>query len=391
MSPELNGLSLIALIGAVHGLVLSLILLSLNQNRLANRLLSLFVLCFSLMMIENVVFETRFFLVLPHVSMTFGLLIFSLPPLFYLYVKSLTIPHFSLGRADALHFIPLVVFFLLHLPFFMLSPEEKIAEMLSQYEISSIRFYQTFLDPTFYQVSIYFLLSFRLIERHSVLVKDHYSSEGKRNLKWLRYFFFVCFGIWATSLLSQLFGLSLRFPIENLFFSAAVYALGYFSMRQPEVFTALRLPQAEPPIGASATPSPETELKPKKYEKSTLTEDAAAALQHALVSTMTEKKPYLNPELTLQDLSELLGVSTHHLSQVLNERLRQTFFDFVNSYRVESVKEKLLSPKHRHLTVLAIAFDSGFNSKTAFNSAFKKHTGATPSDFRKNHRQSDLI
>jgi AraC-like DNA-binding protein len=83
------------------------------------------------------------------------------------------------------------------------------------------------------------------------------------------------------------------------------------------------------------------------------------------------------------DVAEKLNVSTNNLSQIINEKLGKNFYDFVNEYRVETAKELLLNPKKQHLTLLAIAFDSGFNSKSSFNNVFKKQTSLTPSEFKK--------
>jgi AraC-like DNA-binding protein len=102
---------------------------------------------------------------------------------------------------------------------------------------------------------------------------------------------------------------------------------------------------------------------------------------------MKQHKPYLNPELSLQMLANQLDIPPHYLSQVINEQLGQNFFDFINSHRIEEVKARLLDPQYTHLTILAIAFDSGFNSKSAFNSAFKNQTGLTPSQFRTQHKK----
>ena len=77
-----------------------------------------------------------------------------------------------------------------------------------------------------------------------------------------------------------------------------------------------------------------------------------------------------------------MSISSHHLSQILNERIRQNFFDFVNSYRIEEAKRKLVEPATKHYSILGIAEEVGFNSKSAFNNAFKKHTNMTPTEFK---------
>jgi YesN/AraC family two-component response regulator len=94
-------------------------------------------------------------------------------------------------------------------------------------------------------------------------------------------------------------------------------------------------------------------------------------------------KPYLNNELRLEDLAEMIGIPPHHLSQVLNEHLKSTFFDIINRQRVEEAQRLIAS--ENSLTLLEIAFKAGFNNKTSFTNAFKKFTGQTPLAFKKNH------
>lgn len=98
---------------------------------------------------------------------------------------------------------------------------------------------------------------------------------------------------------------------------------------------------------------------------------------------MEEEKPYLNGKLSLKDVAQYVDISVNHLSQVINEQLHKSFFDFINTYRVEEVKRLLNESRHEQLTLLAVAYDSGFNSKSSFNSIFKKITGVTPSQYLK--------
>ncbi len=114
-----------------------------------------------------------------------------------------------------------------------------------------------------------------------------------------------------------------------------------------------------------------------------MADEYAVKLQRFMDAT----KPFKNAELTLPELAASLGISPNHLSQIINDKFGQNFFDFINSYRVKEAERALLAPEHSHLTILAIAYDAGFNSKSAFNAAFKKHAGMTPSQFRKlSHR-----
>jgi AraC-like DNA-binding protein len=97
---------------------------------------------------------------------------------------------------------------------------------------------------------------------------------------------------------------------------------------------------------------------------------------------MQSEKPYLKPNLSLSDLSLMLGISSHNLSEIINTQLKKSFYDFINSYRIEEVIRLMKEDKNEAYSILSIAFDSGFNSKSSFNMIFKKLKGQTPSHFR---------
>ena len=97
---------------------------------------------------------------------------------------------------------------------------------------------------------------------------------------------------------------------------------------------------------------------------------------------MNNEKPYLDSDLTLQKLAKAVSISHHHLSQTINEQLNQSFIDFINAYRIEAAKRMLVDPAKKHYSILAVSEEVGFNSKSAFNTAFKKHAHTTPSEFR---------
>ena len=101
-----------------------------------------------------------------------------------------------------------------------------------------------------------------------------------------------------------------------------------------------------------------------------------------------EEQSYLDSNLNLNKLSKQLDITDKKLSALLNNHMNTSFYDYINSFRVQAVKEALLSNKHTTYTLLAIAFESGFNSKASFNRAFKKETGRSPSQFRKENINS---
>lgn len=107
-----------------------------------------------------------------------------------------------------------------------------------------------------------------------------------------------------------------------------------------------------------------------------------------LYDHMVKNKPFLNNELTIQDLADQLEVSTQEISSYLNKELGVNFFNYINTFRIEEAKQRITNPYYDNETLLGIAYDSGFNSKTSFNTLFKKETGMTPSEYKKAFRSS---
>ena len=140
-------------------------------------------------------------------------------------------------------------------------------------------------------------------------------------------------------------------------------------------------------MSAAAAPAPprpsETDQSAARYERSGLSEREAAALKSALLSAMEQQRPWRNRDLTLADLAQQLSTTPHKLSELLNSQLEQSFYDFVNGYRVRYVQRRIEDEDARNLKILALALDAGFASKSTFNDVFKKHTGRTPSDYRR--------
>jgi len=125
------------------------------------------------------------------------------------------------------------------------------------------------------------------------------------------------------------------------------------------------------------------EQKEESYTKSGLEEEVGKELSNRLVRLMEDQKPFTNSELSLRNLADMLEISPHNLTEVINKYSNKNFYDFVNAYRVEEVKARIRNQENNNYTLLAIGLESGFNSKSSFNSVFKKHTGQTPSQYKK--------
>jgi AraC-like DNA-binding protein len=144
-------------------------------------------------------------------------------------------------------------------------------------------------------------------------------------------------------------------------------------------------PDASGAINNGANDNSPIPYRPGKYSRSGLKKEEAERLLKDLISYMEKEKPYLDRDLTIHRLSALSGISKHYITQVLNENYNRNFFTFVNEYRVKEVINRLKDPANSNYTILAIAFDSGFNAKSSFNTIFKSITGHTPSDYKKRY------
>lgn len=225
------------------------------------------------------------------------------------------------------------------------------------------------------QAAAYLLWITRLLGIHSRRVKDLYSSLSGVDLRWLRVLVTVVAVFWvAAGAFELLDNLQARWhgPWSGVWslLALTVFLIGYQGLRQPAVFA------------AAAAELTESSTKATKYEKSTLSPQEASGHARRLEALLAAEKPYLESGLTLGDLAGRLAIPPHDLSRVINERLGVNFYEAINRLRVEEARRLIADPGHAHLTLAAIAQRCGFNAISAFNAAFKRYTGQTPSRFR---------
>ena len=362
--------TVIILIGIGQGFFVSVLLLTLNRgNKTANRLLGILMIMFSLSISGFVFVRTDSYKDFPFVIGLPSTVIFLFGPLFYFYVKELTAGQFKFTKKDILHLVPFILLIIYKLPFFFKSTGEKLASIRGA---GSLDENLVILIIQIIHLFIYLFFVKRLLNEYENRIKSAMSSLDKINLRWITIgmnSFLVIFGIMTIFIMLFISGInaySIYVTVVPLMVSIIILAIGYFGLTQPIIIP------------------PEIEYnKVKKYEKSSLTSENSEKYLNKLLTMMEVEKPHLNNDLTLQKLSESLSISQHHLSQIINEKLNQNFFDFINSYRIEEAKILLLDKRGELLTILAIAEEVGFNSKSAFNIAFKKYTSMTPTQFKK--------
>ena len=379
----------IYLLASVQGLLLSVLLFTRKQNHSANIILAMLVFALSLDLIQAAYTFNHLYLAYPHLMGITYVFPFLYGPLFYLYSRHLTSERDALQWKDALHFLPALIILLYSSPVYLLSGDQKIEFI---YLMNTDRPLDFAIIGNLKPLHglIYTILVIRVIARHDRRIRTTYSNIDRISLRWLRSLTIGVAVIWAIVVGSigaaDLFNLHFSgFDLAiYLCISILIYAIGYMGLQQPELFR--RASGKDTPTPALATP----EGQPGRYAKSGLSDVTAGEILARLRTLMEEQRPYLNGDLTLAKLAELTGVSPHNLSEALNTRLRLSFYDFVNSYRVDEVKRRLTAREFERYSVLSIAYDSGFTSKTSFNTTFKKHTGMTPSQFMNLQRTHPL-
>ena len=363
----------LSLLGVAQALLLAAALLSVKRgNRTANRLLAAFVIVIAIGVGGATMASDRFIPLYPHLLKIQDPFYILGAPLLYLYVRTL-IKGRGLGKKDLLHFLPFTLCLLYLLPFYFQSSEAKLVSVGSHFDFWA-RWSYIRSTTLIVQFIIYLSLIAWMLVAYSRKLKRQSSTAQKSVLFQVRFLLATLTAVWVLGSLK--FALTLIFPaydtetVDLLIpasLSVFVYAMGYIGLRRPEALTGL---DDLPP-------------SPRRYEKSTLTLERSDTYLQRLLDLMNTEKPYLDGELTLQKLAKAVAVSPHHLSQTINEQLNQNFIDFINAYRIEEAKRMLTDPAKKHYSILAVSEEVGFNSKSAFNTAFKKHVNMTPSEFKK--------
>jgi AraC-like DNA-binding protein len=337
----------------------------------ANRLMAawMFLICTELIiaLLNSTVIEMYAF---PFVAFTYG-------PLLYLYVKFMTNPGRKFNWLAMIHFIPFVVFLIVSVIFRELPLLKDLRNFFTPDRFISLRI--VYSTSFLLSVSVYSILAFIEIGRHQRKLKDLVSyTSGLITLNWLKvlsisYYmsFLVLFILGGLEIFGDFIPFDPYFVVFG-FITIFSFAYSFYAIQQPVIFgQEVRIIDEEG--NGKGT---------EKYIKSGLKDKQAEVYLIKLISVMDTEKPYLNRNLSIQDLSKLTGIPRHHITQVLNENHGKNFFTFINEYRVKEVISRFGDPRNNNFTILAVAFDAGFNSKTTFNSIFKNQTGKTPSEYR---------
>lgn len=296
-------------------------------------------------------------------------------PLLYIYTLALTNPSKINAKVFIIHFIIPVLMILWFLPFFLSSGVEKALIFKNEgrgYERVIL------VSEIIMGISgvVYVITNFILLHKHKKRILDEFSNQEKINLNWLRFLYFVMALMWIFIIVIK---------NDTLIFSATsvfVVFIGYFGIKQVGIFTDNNLEIIENEfVEAMETVETTETIERKKYAKSGLNQGTAKELHLRLQVLMEKEKLFIEPELTLTDLAKRLDIHPNYLSQIINEIEGVNFYDYVNSLRIQEFIQQIGLPENKKYTLLTVAFDAGFNSKSSFNRHFKKVTDQSPSEY----------
>jgi AraC-like DNA-binding protein len=389
VNESIDAISLVFILGSSQCLFLAVVFGRADRGkRRANRILALFFVVLPLATMDGILYRTGFYRSAPFLiglEPAFRLL---MGPVLFLYVETLVDPSIPIRKSFALHLGGALLLMPLCLPFYLEDPVYKmlfVEVWLRNGRYTAAEYFGRF----WYEIAIelqlwtYLVAVWLKVHRYETMIRDTYSSIESITLAWMRKVLVAfALALAAGSASYVLFFLVITFRRMYLFAPLATvfsaYYISYKAFHEPDVFLV-----AKPAMG----PDRPGELR-RKYEKSGISEEEGDILLDRLDKVVRAQRPYADADLTLPKLAALLRTSPHRLSQLLNQRLGTSFYDYVNRLRVEEVKRCLEASRKMEKSVLDIALECGFNSKSAFNRIFKQHTSLSPTQFRQRAAES---
>ncbi len=385
---NINDLALVfTVLFAVFFSILSLIID--NKPRVSNYYLAAFLLAFSMYHLNTLLVFGQYvrdwaLSYNPDLLLTFLVGYWLVGPLLYFYTRSLTAGQQQLKLLDNLHFLPAALYILyLYFVYYRLADQIQI-DLITSYTIQSSNHFTAVLFLQCMAVSIYATLCITRINQFRTLLTDQFSSIEARDLRWLQ---ILLYGFLVTFIFRQI----AIFVVYSADIPKAANIIGivlnYIDLTICIFLVTFYLKQNTKFIIESIS-----DIQPQSEPKIDSGEDQTE--MEKIETQMLAKKPFLDPELTLQQLSDIIGLPAKVVSNTINREYKQNFYEFVNAYRINEAKELLADQSMRRVSITDIYLRVGFNTRSVFNTFFKKHVGKTPSQFRRelgNHAKSNIV
>lgn len=377
-------------------IIVAAIILSQLTRRSANLFLAFFLVTLGLICVEIIVLHEEAYIrenpdwIMFIYGFSEPLSYLSLPAI-YLYVKSLTQGQNQIQLSDFKHGVWFIVAMILYIPLLTLSSEQLINLNFMFFGQASfdaeLQHYLTLMKVIWiYSAALttcYLIASFNLLSNYRIGLDDLFSNSEGATLSWLKWMLYSI----ATLLVIMVVTLA----VPSLIFKATpsfetllavcislllfFHLVGFKGLLQPKLFN----------VRTGYALDKMTHAKKHRYQNSSLTPEKTAHYKQKLTDYMKAHQPYMNSELTLVHLADMMGIEHyHHLSQVINTELSSSFKDYINEYRIEEAKRQLI--EYPHKTSLTIALHVGFKNTSSFHTAFKKVTGLTPKEYQAHMR-----
>ncbi|MPS71946.1 MAG: AraC family transcriptional regulator [Chryseobacterium sp.] len=298
-------------------------------------------------------------------------------PMLYLYVRDLT-GQSKKGYTWILHFLPPILIYIILIPFFCLTSEEK--KIVYENGGSSYKYLRRDIGILIIISGIFYVLaSFISVKKYKKEIAQRYSNTDKINLNWLNYLIIGISLIWVAVLLKNDIAI---FTMVVVFILLA----SYFGISKVGILNSKDITVAN--VENETNREPMSDPVIVKYQKSNASDESIKNVYQKLLSKIDNDKVFKDPELTLNNLAIILDVHPNLLSQTINQMENKNFYDYINRQRIEEFKRIALLPENQKYTILSLAFESGFNSKTSFNRNFKKYMDCSPREFLKSQNIS---
>lgn len=371
-----------ALFGFLVMLALALSAKGLISNEKGNWWLCGFTICGAIIMLDSALDQKLFYVdTYFQVVIVFSALI-AAPPMLYIGAVHFIAPDNKLQKNQLWHFLPALIALIgvsmLWLYFFLKAPPS-IGDGNIGLDERAAGAQPFFADLIYW--SFYLVLSLFALYKHRRHLRGINSEIQSKDLHWLRNILWGLFVVVCFWLNERLGALPQFEPITVWIYAIGIVYLGWQSLHQKEVFPFPKtvIPEIEAIFERIDHPVRKHEL---------FTDSELDLLKLRLDTFMAESKPFLEPELSLPKLATMLDFRPQELSELINRAYRENFYTFINRYRVEYSTKILQDPAFAHLNMLGVAFESGFNSKTTFNQAFKAQTGLSPTAFKRENTQN---
>ena len=367
------------LIGFVQSIFFTVLILTKRKIQLKDYILSFYILMLGLNLIFIYWVQTGFYDNNPLVVILDFAYWTLLGPLLYLYIDIVTSKELSLKWKHLIHLVPFAFILVAFSDYFM-----------SDYKINFFNYSSN--SPLFiagyivwmYNSLVYYIILILKLRSHRKRIKRYYSTPKDVDLKWLNYlvhgFAVFLFFLLFRGYIFRLLDLDINLNSHHftwLVMVIYIFGIGFFGYKQKGIFSDIEFNKEES-TGKEV-------LRTEQYAKSGLRQDEAALILEQLENKMKNDKPYLEYDITLPKLASIINTTSHKLSQVINENYDLNFFEYINKFRVKDVKKLLENPNKTDEKIMALAYECGFNSKSAFYNFFKKETSLTPSEYRNKH------